>query len=77
MSALVEKLERQAEKLSARERERLAQRLLAGLGAEPLTEVDEAWVREAERRYRLWKRDRTRARPAEKALAQLRKELGR
>jgi hypothetical protein len=77
MSPLVEKLECQAEKLSPRERECLAQRLLAGLRAEPLTEVDEAWVREADRRYRLWKRDRTRARPAEKALAQLRKGLER
>ena len=77
MSALVDKLERQAEKLPPQERERLAQRLLAGLGSEPLSAVEEAWVREAERRYRLWKRDRTRARPAEKALAQLRKELAR
>jgi len=77
MSALVEKLERQAEKLSPRERERLAQRLLAGLGTEPLSGVEEAWVREAERRYRLWERDRTRARPAQKALAQLRQEFAR
>jgi hypothetical protein len=77
MSALVEKLERQAEKLPPADRERLAQRLLRGLRAEPLTEAEEAWVREAERRYRAWKRDRSRARPAAKALAEIRKELSR
>ena len=77
MSALVERLERQAEKLPPRDRERLAQRLLDGLRAEPLTEVEEAWVREAERRYRLWKRDPSRAQPAAAALAEIRKELSR
>ena len=73
MSALAERLERQAERLSAQERERLAQRLLRGVAAEPLTEVEEAWVREAERRYRLWKRDRSRAVPADAALAEIRR----
>lgn len=75
MSALAEKLERQAQELSPRERERLAQRLLRDLRSEPLTEVEEAWVREAERRYRRWKRDRSRAVPAETALSEIRKEL--
>jgi len=75
MSALVEKLERQAGKLPPVDRERLAQRLLGGLRAEPLTDVEDAWVREAERRYRLWKRDRSRARPIARALADIRKEL--
>ncbi len=77
MSALAERLERQAEKLPPADRERLAQRLLGGLRDEPLTEVEEAWVREAERRYRLWKRDPSRARPAATVLAEIRKELSR
>ena len=50
MSALMDKLEREAKGLSPEERERLAQRLLEDLSSGPLTEVDEAWVREAERR---------------------------
>ncbi len=77
MSALVDRLERQAEKLPAADRERLARRLLGGLRDEPLTEVEDAWVREAERRYKLWKRDPSRARSAATALAEIRKELSR
>ena len=77
MSALMDKLEREAKGLSPEERERLAQHLLKGLDAEPLTEVDEAWVREAERRYALWKKDPARALPAHEALAEVRKELAR
>lgn len=77
MSALVEKLERQAEKLSPEERERLAQRLLVGLRDEPLSRVEEAWVQEAERRYRRWKGDKTRALPADRVLSDLRKEITR
>jgi len=43
----------------------------------PQSKVDEAWAREAERRYRLWKRDPSRARPAARVLAEIRKELSR
>jgi putative addiction module component (TIGR02574 family) len=70
-------IEKQARKLSAEERERLAERLLARMEEERLTAVDEAWVAEAERRFTAWKRKRTRALPADKVVADIRKELHR
>jgi len=68
-------IEKQARKLPAEERERLAERLLAQMEDEPLTAVDEAWVAEAERRFSAWKRKRTKALTATKAIADIRKEL--
>lgn len=70
-------LEKKARKLPAVERERLAGRLLAEMEGEPLTAVEEAWVEEAERRFSSWKRKKTKAIAATKALANIRKELRR
>ena len=77
MTALALEIERKANRLSVVERERLAERLLAPLGAERLTAIDEAWVEEAERRYSAWKRGRTKASSAAQALADIRKDLKR
>jgi hypothetical protein len=68
-------LEKQARRLPATERERLAERLLAQMADERLTFVDEAWVAEAEKRFSAWKRKTTKAISAEKALRDIRKEL--
>jgi putative addiction module component (TIGR02574 family) len=70
-------LAKQARKLPAIERERLAERLLAPLARRRLTKVDEAWVAEAERRYRAWKRGRSKAVPSARAIAAIREELDR
>jgi hypothetical protein len=70
-------LEKQARRLSATERERLAERLLLQMKHEPLTAVDEAWVAEAEKRFSEWKRRATKTVSATKALREIRKELGR
>lgn len=70
-------IEKQARKLPAEERKRLAERLLAQMENEPLTAVDEAWVAEAERRFSAWKRKKTKALPVSKAVADIRKELRR
>lgn len=51
MSAIVDKLEEDALNLPVEERAFLADRLLSSLGGEVLTDVDAAWVTEAERRY--------------------------
>ena len=75
MSAQLRKLEHQADDLTPVERERLAHRLLAGLRSEALTEVDEAWVCEAERRYAAWKKGRSRATSGTTVLRELRKSL--
>jgi hypothetical protein len=62
MASSVSAIEKQARKLSAQERERLAERLLAQIEGEGLTAVDEAWVSEAERRFSAWKRKKESAR---------------
>lgn len=77
MSARAVALEKQARRLSATERERLAERLLDEMQDEPLTAVDEAWVAEAGKRFSAWKRKATQTVSAEKALRDIRKELRR
>ncbi len=55
MSNLLEKLEHEVLKLSGQERAFLADRLLSSLDDDALTEIDEAWIAEAERRYQEYK----------------------
>lgn len=75
MSALARKIEQQASKLSPAERERIAVCLLEGIRGRTLTDVDEAWIKEAERRYRRWKRGLVRAIPSSRVIREIRKEL--
>ena len=77
MTTRARALEKQARRLPATERERLAERLLDNMQDEPLTTVDEAWVTEAERRFSSWKRKATKGVSAEKALREIRKDLRR
>jgi Putative addiction module component len=77
MTARALALEKQARRLPAAERERLAERLLVEMQDEPLTAVDEAWVAEAEKRFSDWKRRGAKTVSASKALQTIRKELGR
>lgn len=51
MSAMLEKVEQDALSLPPEERAFLADRLLSSLSGEVLSDVDAAWVAEAERRY--------------------------
>lgn len=55
MTAILNKVEREALNLPREERAFLADRLLSSLGSEALGEVDSAWVAEAERRYAEYK----------------------
>jgi hypothetical protein len=75
MTARALALEKQAQKLPATERERLAERLLVQMKHEPLTAVDEAWIAEAEKRFGAWKRKATKTVSAGKALREIRQEL--
>ena len=77
MSDLLQEIEQKAMQLTAEEREVLAERLPAGTEAVPLTEIDDAWFQEAERRYAAWKEGKTQAIPAEQVIRDLRKELRR
>lgn len=75
MTARALALEKQAQKLPAKERERLAERLLVQMRHEPLTAVDEAWIAEAEKRFAAWKRKATNAVVARTALREIREEF--
>jgi hypothetical protein len=75
MTALLEKIEREAKQLSREDRERLATNLIAGLEREPLLEIEQAWIDEAEQRYDDWKAGRTTAVLAESAVAEMREKL--
>ncbi len=64
MTVLLEKLQRDALSLPAEERAFLADRLLSSLDGEVLSDVDAAWVAEAERRYQEYKKGDREAIPA-------------
>jgi len=51
MSDLLKRIEAEALSLSIQERAFLADRLLSSLGEAALTDIDAAWIAEAERRY--------------------------
>jgi len=55
MSNLLEKIQKDALSLSGKERAFLVDRLLSSLGDDVLTEVDAAWIEEAERRHQGYK----------------------
>ena len=55
MSNLLKKIQHDALNLSSQERAFLADRLLSSLGEDALTDVDVAWIEEAERRYQEYK----------------------
>ncbi|MCP9471972.1 MAG: addiction module protein [Nitrospira sp.] len=49
MSKALLKIEREAARLSVKDREVLAERLMRSVTREPLTQVEEVWVEEAAR----------------------------
>lgn len=75
MSPKLMQVERAAFRLPPREREVLARKLMESLEDRALTEVDEAWVREAERRHEAFQKDRRRGGPAKAAIRQIRRSL--
>ena len=76
MSPQLKEIERQAVLLPSKEREILIQTLLNSLDNAPLTEIDDLWIQEAERRYRDYKKGITKGIPGEKIFAEIRRELG-
>lgn len=75
MTARAAAIEKQARKLSATERERLAERLLVQVTEEQLTVADQAWIDEAEKRFSAWKQKKTKPLAARRALNQIRRDL--
>lgn len=77
MTALALALEKQAQRLSVTERERLAEQLLDEMQDGPLTADDEAWIAEAAIRFSAWRGKVTKIVSAEKTLRDARRELRR
>lgn len=73
MSSQVEIVEAEAMKLSAEERARLAERLIASLSGDG--EIEEAWAAEVERRIGEIEADRSPLVPAAEAIARARAAL--
>ncbi len=74
MSSTVEMLEAEALQLSAAERARLVEKLIASLDADP--EVEEAWATEVERRDAEIGNGTATMLPGPEALAKLKAEFG-
>ncbi len=72
----LQQIEEQALSLPPTDRELLAQRLLHSLANAPLSDIDEAWIEEAEKRYNDYKTGITKGIPGEKLFAEIRQELG-
>ena len=76
MSAVLEKVEHDAMSLPNQQRAFLADRLLSSLGGEVLSDVDAAWVAEAERRYEEYKGGKRQPIPASQVFDQADRMLG-
>lgn len=78
MAASLDQLESELMALSADDRARLAERLLASLddaADEDPREIERAWMEESERRYQQYLAGEESARPAEEVLARVREVL--
>jgi putative addiction module component (TIGR02574 family) len=76
MSPKLLEIQRKTVGLPVKDREMLAERLMRSVNRAPLTQVEEAWVKEAERRFSAWRRGEREGIPVEKAFKQIRKDLG-
>lgn len=70
MSELLRKLEPEAQSLSKQERAFLADRLLSSLDGDVLGDVEEAWIAEAEHRYKEYKEGKRPGSTAEEVFAE-------
>lgn len=76
MSPKLLEIEREAIRLPVKDREALAERLMRSVRRKPLTQVEEAWIKEAERRFSEWRRGKRVGVPCDRALKQIRRDLG-
>ena len=75
MTSRIKKIEKEALQLTSHERAILAERLLHSLDDEEDTDVERAWIEEAERRYKEFKKGNTTARSIDEVLREIRSEL--
>ena len=76
MASETQKIEKQAQELSSKDRARLALRLIESLDQGVDEDADELWLDEAERRLADYDAGRTEARPADEILDEIEKKLG-
>ena len=76
MATQLKEIEEQALQLLPEEREVLADRLLSSLDNEPVNEIDEAWIQEAERRYQEYRKGKIKGIPGDKIFTDIKRELG-
>jgi putative addiction module component (TIGR02574 family) len=70
MSDLLKKIEDEALSISSQERAFLADRLLSSLDEDVFTDIDVAWIAEAERRYQEYKEGKRPGIAAQKVFAE-------
>ena len=76
MSPRLQRIEEQALRLSPEDRESLAGVLVQSLEDAPTSEVDAAWIEEAEQRYEKWRAGKTEGIPGGQFFSDIRRELG-
>ena len=76
MSPQLLEIEHKAFRLPVKDREALAGRLMHSVDEKPLTEIEEAWVQEAERRFAGYRKGERRGVSAATGFKQIRKALG-
>lgn len=75
MSPKLLEIEREAIRLPVKNRETLAERLMRSVKHQPLTQAEESWVKEAERRFSVWRRGKHAEVPIDLAFKQIRKDV--
>ncbi len=75
MSADLSKLERDAERLSAKDRARLIRRLISSLERKDDGDIEQAWLDEAEKRLVAYRNGQTTARPGEEVFDEILSQL--
>lgn len=75
MTVDLDQITQEALSLPSDARAVLAERLMKSLDDAELTEIDQAWIEEAEKRYQELKEGKVQGIPADEVFAQIREEL--
>ena len=71
MARNLKEIEQEVMRLSAKDRASLMERLIGALDTENGDDVEELWLREAERRYKAYRRGQLSHRPANRVFEEL------
>ena len=76
MQTTLSVIEEKALQLSKKERGLLAEKLLRSIDDNSLTEIDELWIKEAEKRYNDYLAGKTKGIQGDKIFSDIKQELG-